>query len=73
MLFRSKQGNRPTGRDQKGRRGSDEVVPGNSVVPSSETGTNPGSKPRSPVLQEDSLPTELRGKPMDALDHDGDL
>ena len=28
----------PTGRDQKGRRGSDEVVPGTSVVPSCETG-----------------------------------
>ena len=36
--LRTKQGNRPTGRDQKGRRGSDEVVPGTSVVPSSETG-----------------------------------
>ena len=36
--LQTKQGNRPTGRDQKGRRGSDEVVPGTSVVPSSETG-----------------------------------
>ena len=33
--LQTKQGNRPTGRDQKGRRGSDEVVPGTSVVPSS--------------------------------------
>ena len=36
--FQTKQGNRSTGHDQKGRRGSDEVVPGTSVVPSSETG-----------------------------------
>ena len=36
--LQTKQGNRHTGRDQKGRRGSDEVVPGTSVVPSSETG-----------------------------------
>ena len=36
--LQTKHGNRPTGRDQKGRRGSDEVVPGTSVVPSSETG-----------------------------------
>ena len=36
--LQTKQGNRPTGRDQKGRRGSKEVVPGTSVVPSSETG-----------------------------------
>ena len=36
--LQTKQGNRPTARDQKGRRGSDEVVPGTSVVPSSETG-----------------------------------
>ena len=36
--LQTKQGNRPTGRNQKGRRGSDEVVPGTSVVPSSETG-----------------------------------
>ena len=36
--MQTKQGNRPTARDQKGRRGSDEVVPGTSVVPSSETG-----------------------------------
>ena len=33
-----KQGNRPSFRDQEGRRGSDEVVPGTSVFPSSETG-----------------------------------
>jgi len=25
---------------------------------------NPGTKPRSPALQADSLPTELRGKPV---------
>ena len=31
--LQTKQGNRPTGRNQKGRRGSDEVVPGTSVVP----------------------------------------
>ena len=36
--LQTKQGNRSTGHDQKGRRGSDEVVPGPSVVPSSETG-----------------------------------
>ena len=36
--LQTKQGNRPTGRNQKGRRGSDEVVPGTSVVPSCETG-----------------------------------
>ena len=36
--LQTNQGNRPTARDQKGRRGSDEVVPGTSVVPSSETG-----------------------------------
>ena len=36
--LQTKQGNRHTSRDQKGRRGSDEVVPGTSVVPSSETG-----------------------------------
>ena len=36
--LQTKQGNRLTARDQKGRRGSDEVVPGTSVVPSSETG-----------------------------------
>ena len=27
---------------------------------------NPGIKPRSPALQADSLPTELRGKPQKA-------
>ena len=36
--FQTKQGNRPSCRDQEGRRGSDEVVPGTSVYPSSETG-----------------------------------
>ena len=36
--LQTKQGNRPTGRDQKGRRVSDEVVSGTSVVPSCETG-----------------------------------
>ena len=35
--FQTKQGNRPSCRDQEGRRGSDEVVPGASVLPSSET------------------------------------
>ena len=35
--LQTKQGNRPTARDQKGRRGSDEVVPGTSVFPSSAT------------------------------------
>ena len=35
--LQTKQGKRPTGRNQKGRKGSDEVVPGTSVVPSSET------------------------------------
>ena len=33
-----KQGNRPTGHDQEGRRGLNEVVPGTSVFPLSETG-----------------------------------
>ena len=32
--LQTKQGNRSTGHDQKGRRGSDEVVPGPSVFPS---------------------------------------
>ena len=36
--FQTKQVNRPYCRDQEGRRGSDEVVPGTSVFPSSETG-----------------------------------
>ena len=34
--LQTKQGNRPTARDQKGRRGSDEVVPGPLVFPSRE-------------------------------------
>ena len=36
--FKTKQGNRPSCRDQEETRGSDELVPGNSVFPSSETG-----------------------------------
>ena len=36
--FQTKQGNRPSSRDQEGRRGPDEVVFGTSVFPSSETG-----------------------------------
>ena len=36
--FQKKQGNRPSCRDQEGRRGSDYVVPGNSLFFSSETG-----------------------------------
>ena len=36
--FQTKKGNRPSGRDQEGRRGSDQVVPGNLVFLSSETG-----------------------------------
>ena len=36
--FQTKRGNRPSCRDQDGRRGSDEVVPGTSVFFSSETG-----------------------------------
>ena len=36
--FQKKQGNRPSCRDQEGRRGSDEVVPGILVFLSSETG-----------------------------------
>jgi len=36
--FQTKQVNRPYCRDQEGRRGSDEVVPGTSVFPLSETG-----------------------------------
>ena len=35
--LQTKQGNRPSCRDQEGRRGSDEVVLGTSVFPSSET------------------------------------
>ena len=36
--FQTKQGNRPYFRDQEERKGSDEVVPGTSVLPLSETG-----------------------------------
>ena len=36
--FQRKQGNQLSCRDQEGRRGSDEVVPGTSVFPLSETG-----------------------------------
>ena len=36
--FQTKQGNRLSCRDQEGRRSSNEVVPGTSVFPSSETG-----------------------------------
>ena len=36
--FQTNQGNRPSCRDQEGRRGSDSVVPGNLVFLSSETG-----------------------------------
>ena len=36
--FQKKQGNRPSCRDQEGRRGSDEVVPGTSVFLWNETG-----------------------------------
>ena len=36
--LQTKQGNRPTGHDQEGRRGLNEVVPGTSVFPLSETG-----------------------------------
>ena len=36
--FQTKQGNRPSCRDQEGRRGSEEVVPGISVFLWSETG-----------------------------------
>ena len=36
--FQTKQVNRPYCRDQEGRRGSDEVVPGTLVFPLSETG-----------------------------------
>ena len=35
--FQTKQGNRPSFRDQEERKGSDEVVPGTSVLPLSET------------------------------------
>ena len=35
--FQTKLGNRPSCRDQEGRKGSDVVVPGTSVFPSSET------------------------------------
>ena len=38
--FQTKQVNRPYCRDQEGRRGSDEVVPGTSVFSSSETGVS---------------------------------
>ena len=36
--FQTKQGNRPYFRDQEERKGSDEVVPGTSALPLSETG-----------------------------------
>ena len=36
--LQTKQGNRPSCRDQEGRRRSKEMVPGTSVFPSSETG-----------------------------------
>ena len=36
--FQEKQGNRPSCRDQEGKRGSDEVVPGTSVFLWNETG-----------------------------------
>ena len=36
--LQTKQGNRPTGHDQEGRRGLNEVVPGTSVFPLSESG-----------------------------------
>ena len=36
--FQTKQGNRPSFRDQEERKGSDEVAPGTSVLPLSETG-----------------------------------
>ena len=36
--FQTTQGNRLSCRDQEGRRGSKELVPGSSVFPSSETG-----------------------------------
>ena len=36
--FQTKQGNRPSFQDQEERKGSDEVVPGTSVFPLSETG-----------------------------------
>ena len=35
--MQTKQGNRPSCLDQEGRRGTDEVMVGNSVFPSSET------------------------------------
>ena len=38
--FQTKQGSRPSFRDEEGRRGSDEVVPGTLVYPSSETGVS---------------------------------
>ena len=38
--FQTKQGNRPSFRDQEERKGSDEVVPGTSVLPLSESGTS---------------------------------
>ena len=38
--FQAKQGNQPSCHNQEWRRGSDEVVPGTSVFPSSETGVS---------------------------------
>ena len=38
LPLQTKKGNRPTGHDQEGRRGLNEVVPGTSVFPLSETG-----------------------------------
>ena len=40
--LQTKQGNRPTGHDQEGRRGLNEVVPGTSVFPSGEPGVSAG-------------------------------
>ena len=51
--LQTKQGNRSTGHDQKGRRGSDEVVSGPSVFPSRELGVSGkfwGSHERCQVL-----------------------
>ena len=38
--FQTKQGNRTSCRDQEGRRGSEEAVPGPSVFPSGEPGVH---------------------------------
>ena len=68
-LLRTTQGNRLSCRDQEGRRGSDEAVPGHSVFPSREPGVSGnfwGSQegcqgPFRPSGQNRGLPLRRRG------------